>query len=87
MSGTPQPAPGPTGPAHVQVLHGAPDADELAALVAGLVAAGVQAGQDAQDARERAVAGSAWGDRARHLRTRGLATAPGRDSWRWSLRG
>lgn len=82
-----EPQPHPGARAHVRVLHGAPDDDELAALVAGLVAASSQADRDADDDRERHVSATAWSDRTRDLRGRGLAHAPGPDSWRWSMRG
>jgi hypothetical protein len=51
---------------------------ELAALVAGLVAAA--SGPSAPDA----IPHSAWGDRSRTLP--GGRTGPSADSWRWSLR-
>lgn len=70
--------------AHVQVVRGTPDDVELAALVAGLVAA---AGP-AQDAGvDGAGAGAAWTDRARSLPRAGSEWRPGPDAWRWSLRG
>ncbi|HEY8720606.1 acyl-CoA carboxylase epsilon subunit [Pengzhenrongella sp.] len=72
-------------PAHVQVVRGAPDDDELAALVAGLAAA---AGGGATDAAP-APALSAWTDRSRALRHGAgphTPAAPGPDTWRWSLR-
>ncbi|MCC2322840.1 acyl-CoA carboxylase epsilon subunit [Cellulomonas xiejunii] len=69
---------------HVHVVRGAPDDDELAALVAGLVAAAGRAPQDEDtDAPARAA-------RARWVapgRLRGTAPASrGPDAWRWSLR-
>lgn len=72
----------PAGP-HVQVVRGTPDDLELAALVAGLVAAAA-APEDAEEPAARA----AWSDRARTV-PRAAATAwrPGPDAWRWSLRG
>ncbi|MFS0698888.1 acyl-CoA carboxylase epsilon subunit [Cellulomonas sp. 179-A 4D5 NHS] len=70
------PAPRP----HVRVVRGAPDDVELAALVAGLVAAASEADTTATSPR------SAWTDRARVLRG---SVTPGAapDAWRWSLRG
>lgn len=69
--------------AHVHVVRGAPDEVELAALVAGLVAA---SSQDAHDHDEQATGPSAWSDRRRVLRG-ASALQPGPDAWRWSLRG
>jgi len=73
-------------PAVVHVVRGEPDDVELAALVAGLAAAGADAGDDDPAAvRPR----SAWTDRARALRGRAGPRTPiaaGADSWRWSLR-
>lgn len=69
--------------AHVHVVRGAPDEVELAALVAGLVAA---SSQDAHGADEQAPATSAWSDRRRVLRGE-PALRPGPDAWRWSLHG
>ncbi|HEY5515148.1 MAG TPA: acyl-CoA carboxylase epsilon subunit [Pengzhenrongella sp.] len=69
-------------PALVQVVRGEPDDVELAALVAGLAAAGGGPPDDAP-------APSMWSDRSRALRGRtGPRTplAPGLDAWRWSLR-
>ncbi|MFC8192110.1 acyl-CoA carboxylase epsilon subunit [Cellulomonas sp. NPDC057328] len=87
------PTDGPAGPAargdaHVQVVRGTPDDVELAALVAGLVAAASgHDGADGAHAHDRDDA-----DRAARARW----TAPGRlrgtvppvrgaDAWRWSL--
>lgn len=68
---------------HVQVVRGTPDDVELAALVAGLVAASVPGDDDAaEDAGPRA----AWSDRARVLRGAGAAWRTGPDAWRSSLR-
>lgn len=68
--------------AHVHVVRGAPDDMELAALVAGLVAAS----QDVHDHEEHVPAPSAWADRRRVLRG-SSDVRPGPDAWRWSLRG
>ena len=74
----------PRGDAHVQVVRGAPDDVELAALVAGLVAA--SAGREPVDEDPGAGARTA---RARWVapgRLRGAAPRPhGPDAWRWSL--
>ncbi|MDM7830858.1 acyl-CoA carboxylase subunit epsilon [Cellulomonas edaphi] len=65
---------------HVQVVRGAPDDHELAALVAGLISQAVAAPED------EPLAHSAWADRRAGLR--GSATwGAGADAWRWSLRG
>lgn len=66
--------------AHVRVVRGAPDDVELAALVAGLVAAASDEGATETAPR------TAWTDRARVLRGT-VAPAAGADAWRWSLRG
>ncbi|MGW6131810.1 acyl-CoA carboxylase epsilon subunit [Cellulomonas sp. NPDC055163] len=65
---------------HVRVVRGTPDDVELAALVAGLVAAASDVDAPATSPR------SAWTDRARVLRG---SVTPGAapDAWRWSLRG
>lgn len=63
--------------AHVQVVRGAPDEVELAALVAGLVAT---AGND----EEQAAPAAEWSSRRRSLPRRPAPT-PGPDAWRWSL--
>jgi hypothetical protein len=63
--------------AHVQVVRGAPDEMELAALVAGLVATAGQGEEPAAVAAE-------WTSRRRTLPQR-PAPAPGPDAWRWSL--
>ncbi len=57
----------------LHVVRGAPDEDELAALVAGLVA-GRYTEEDPVPAE--------WTSRRRALRR---PSAPGPDSWRWSL--
>lgn len=74
-------------PAVVHVVRGVPDDVELAALVAGLAAAGADAGDDYPLSTHPH---SAWTDRSRALRGRvgpRTPTAPGADTWRWSLRG
>ena len=63
--------------AHVQVVRGAPDEVELAALVAGLVA-------QAAPPEDGPVPTAAWTDRRRALPRR-PAPSPGLGSWRWSL--
>ncbi len=68
--------------AHVQVVRGTPDDVELAALVAGLMAASAGA-EEAGGGWTR----SAWADRGRQLRRASSAPTPGPDAWRWSLRG
>lgn len=76
---------GPLQDPHVQVLRGTPDEDELAALVAGLVAAAASRApqEDTPDDQARAA-------RARWVapgRLRGAAPPTrGPDAWRWSLR-
>ena len=70
-----------TGPAHLQVMRGAPDDLELAALVAGLAAASERA-----DDRDELAGRSAWNDRARAVRGRSMLASTGPDAWRWSLR-
>ncbi|AEE46964.1 acyl-CoA carboxylase subunit epsilon [Cellulomonas fimi] len=71
-----------TDGAHVHVVRGAPDEVELAALVAGLVAAS----QDAHGVDEHTAPASAWSDRRRTVRGP-VGLHPGPDAWRWSLRG
>ncbi len=66
------------GLTHVQVVRGTPDDVELAALVAGLVAA--SAGPDELPAP---VPTSGWGSRGRLRGTEGWR--PGPDAWRRSL--
>ncbi|GEL95645.1 acyl-CoA carboxylase subunit epsilon [Cellulomonas composti] len=62
--------------AHVQVVRGAPDDVELAALVAGLIAtAGAPSDEDAP-------VPAAWTDRPRRL---GATHLPAPTTWRWSL--
>ena len=70
-------------PAFVHVVRGEPDDVELAALVAGLAAAGGSGDEGT------APPASAWSDRSRALRHRTgprTPTTPGADVWRWSLR-
>ncbi|MBF0688840.1 MAG: acyl-CoA carboxylase subunit epsilon [Cellulomonas sp.] len=71
--------------ADVHVVRGAPDDDELAALVAGLVAAAGR--RDPHDEDTDAPARAA---RARWVAPGRLRGAPapsrGPDAWRWSLR-
>ena len=69
-------------PTQVHVVRGETDDVELAALVAGLVAAGSGTHDDAP-----AASPSAWSDRSRALRAASRSLAPGTDAWRWSLRG
>lgn len=69
--------------AHVSVVRGTPDDVELAALVAGLVAA---AGRDEAPPPP---AVSPWSDRSRRLQgpgPTGVMGQRGADTWRWSLR-
>ena len=65
----------------LQVVRGAPDDVELAALVAGIMAAATAAPSEQPASRT-----AAWSDRRRQLRPV-PAACPGADSWRWSLRG
>jgi hypothetical protein len=65
---------------HVRVVRGTPDDVELAALVAGLVAAAVH--EDAPEDEPPA----AWSDRARGLRGARAQWHRGPDAWRWSAR-
>jgi len=70
---------------HVHVVRGTPDDDELAALVAGLVAAAGRRAPHDEDTD-----GPARAARARWVapgRLRGATVASrGPDAWRWSLR-
>lgn len=66
---------------HVRVVRGTPDDVELAALVAGLVAATA-----VEDTEDPTPAPHAWTDRARGLRGARTAWRPGPDTWRWSAR-
>ncbi len=69
---------------HVQVVRGTPDDVELAALVAGLVAAAAP-GDDA-DREEPGTARDGWSDRSRTVPGAGAAWRTGSDAWRRSLR-
>lgn len=67
---------------HVQVVRGAPDDAELAALVAGLVAAASQT----DGSEDAPVVADAWTDAARRpSSTRDASWRPGPSAWRWSL--
>jgi len=66
--------------AHVHVVRGTPDDVELAALVAGLMAASSAQVHDDTPAHP-----AAWSDRRRTLRGSDR-WASGSDAWRWSLR-
>lgn len=68
----------PSSPADVRVVRGVPDDMELAALVAGLVAAASGPTHPEEPRR------SAWSDRSRTLSAGRPAPSP--DAWRWSLR-
>ncbi|HEX5331637.1 MAG TPA: acyl-CoA carboxylase epsilon subunit [Cellulomonas sp.] len=76
------PEPAADGRARVRVVRGAPDDVELAALVAGLVAASARSDETDEPATR-----SMWRDRARAMRGDPVRAAPGPDAWRWSLRG
>lgn len=72
-----------TSTPHVSVVRGTPDDVELAALVAGLVAA------SARDEAPAVATASPWADHARRLQGPGATGVLGRrgaDAWRWSLR-
>lgn len=72
--------------AHVQVVRGTPDEVELAALVAGIVAAvGEGAGLAEHDGTPEA-SRPAWADPARDRTRTGGTWRTGPDAWRWSLR-
>ena len=80
--GAGQPGPGGAGDGVaglVRVVKGTPDDAELAALVAGIVAARAAT----EPAEQEQVAASAWSDRGRRL---GLPSRPGGNAWRWSAR-
>ena len=69
----------------MQVVRGTPDDVELAALVAGLMAAASERAQHAEGAVDAVAA--PWADRRRTMRgVRADALRPGPDAWRWSLR-
>jgi len=69
----------------VQVVRGTPDDLELAALVAGLMAAATERARLAEE-QDHAVA-APWADRRRTMRGSRVGLRPGPDAWRWSLRG
>ncbi len=67
---------------HVQVVRGAPDDAELAALVAGLVAAASQT----DGSGDVPVVADAWTAAARRSPSvSGSSWRPGPSAWRWSL--
>ncbi|WP_028050982.1 acyl-CoA carboxylase subunit epsilon [Cellulomonas sp. URHD0024] len=69
----------------MQVVRGTPDDVELAALVAGLMAAASERAGHAEPAVDGVAA--PWADRRRTMRgVRDDALRPGPDAWRWSLR-
>jgi hypothetical protein len=69
----------------MQVVRGTPDDVELAALVAGLMAAASERARHAEESGDSVAA--PWADRRRTMRgVRVDAMRPGRDAWRWSLR-
>jgi hypothetical protein len=72
--------------AHVQVVRGTPDEVELAALVAGIVAAVSEGAAEAAHADAATAGRPAWADPARDRARSGGTWRPGPDSWRWSLR-
>lgn len=61
----------------VRVVKGTPDENELAALVAGLVAAGAAAADDPDDGSRSSI----WADPRRRW---GVPARPSRAAWRWS---
>ncbi len=67
---------------HVRVVRGTPDDVELAALVAGLVAASA----GVEEPESEATPSSAWSDRSRSLRGGRDRWRPGATAWRWSGR-
>lgn len=71
--------------AHVQVVRGTPDDDELAALVAGLVAAAARRAPQVEGTDGHARAARARWVAPGRLRGATVPT-PGADAWRWSLR-
>lgn len=69
----------------MQVVRGTPDDVELAALVAGLMAAASERARLAEESVDSVAA--PWADRRRTMRgVRTDAMRPGPDAWRWSLR-
>lgn len=70
---------------HVRVVRGTPDDVELAALVAGLVAA-TSSDDDDADLTDDAEAAPAWADRGRTLPGAAATWRTGADAWRTSLR-
>lgn len=66
---------------HVRVVRGTPDDMELAALVAGLVAATSATDDPAEPERP-----AAWSDHGRRLPGARSSWRPGPDTWRWSAR-
>ena len=69
----------------MQVVRGTPDDVELAALVAGLMAAASERARQAEAAVDSVAA--PWADRRRTMRgVRVDALRPGPSAWRWSLR-
>lgn len=69
----------------MQVVRGTPDDVELAALVAGLMAAASERAMHAETAADKVSA--PWADRRRTMRgVRDDVLRPGPDAWRWSLR-
>ena len=78
------PAPAPAAaPPDVRVVRGRPDEVELAALVAGIVAARGRVDEPGGVPDEAAEAvRTRWTDRGRVI---GLPPAPGAAAWRWSL--
>jgi hypothetical protein len=73
-----------TAAAAVKIVRGSPDEEELAALVAGMVAVASAATAD----EDEPLARSAWMDRSRTLRGRRIVGPLGRGplAWRNSLR-
>ena len=70
---------------HVQVVRGTPDDDELAALVAGLVAAAASRAPHEETPDDHARAARArWVTPGRLRGTQQSTRGP--DAWRWSLR-
>jgi uncharacterized caspase-like protein len=63
----------------VRVIRGEPDEEELAALVAGIIAAASSLASMEPEVVEQ----PPWSDHARRL---GTQPAPGPSTWRWSAR-